>query len=66
MEATISRVSDLIMMMSSLASSIDQWVDYVNSSVSPLSNQLAQLVFGHEQSDMKSYSILLNQFKKAL
>jgi glutathione S-transferase len=49
-----------------VAISIDQWVDYVNSSVSPLSHQLSQLVFGHEQTDIKAYSILLNQFKRAI
>lgn len=51
---------------SDIASSIDQWVDYVNSSVSPLANQVTQQVFGHDQTDMKSFSILLNQFKKSL
>jgi elongation factor 1-gamma len=39
----------------------------VNSTVLPLANQLSQQVFGHEPtSDMKSYSILLNSFKKTL
>lgn len=49
-----------------LASSIDQWVDYVNSSVAPLMNQLSLQVFGHEATDMKSFSITLKSFKKAI
>ncbi len=49
-----------------LASSIDQWVDYVNSSVAPLSNEIAQQVFGHEATDMRAFSIALNKFKKTL
>ena len=49
-----------------LASSIDQWVDYINQSVSPISQAISQQVFGQEATDMKNFSIALNQLKKAI
>lgn len=48
-------------------SSIDQWVDYINTSVAPVSLQVSQAVFGHDtSSDMKSFSIALGNLKKSL
>jgi len=38
----------------------------VNSTVAPLSTQIVNIIFGHEQADMKTFSIALNQFKKTL
>ena len=49
-----------------VASSIDQWVDYVNSSIAPLSNAITQQVFGHEETDQRSFGIRLTNLKKNL
>lgn len=63
---TTLRVS-LIITDASIASSIDQWIDYVNSTVAPLSQTLSNQIFGHDQTaDMRTFSIALNQLKKTL
>lgn len=49
-----------------LASSIDQWVDYVNSTIAPLSNVLQSQVFGFEETDQRTFGVTLNSLKKSL
>jgi elongation factor 1-gamma len=41
-------------------------VDYINSTIAPLSNSLSQQVFGNEESDQKTFSIDLNNLKRFL
>eukprot|EP00347_Sterkiella_histriomuscorum_P012730 403367437 len=45
---------------------IDQWVDYVSSSIAPVSNIIQNHLFGHEESDPKTFSLILNQLKTTL
>ncbi|CDW83612.1 elongation factor 1- [Stylonychia lemnae] len=45
---------------------IDQWVDYVSSSIAPQSQQIQNQVFGLVDADPKSFSLELNSFKKNL
>ena len=67
MAIMILKVSFNHLVLSLVASSIDQWVDYINTSVAPLSLQVSQSVFGHDtSSDMKSFSIALGNLKKSL
>jgi glutathione S-transferase len=50
----------MIALMNDIAAEIDQWVDYVNSTVVPASQRL------FDEADQKTFSITLNNFKKTL
>lgn len=43
-----------------IAALIDQWVDYVSASIAPVATILQRHLFGQEESDPKTYSVLLN------
>ena len=53
----MNRILIIILVIAAL---IDQWVDYVGSSITPVANILLSHLFGHEESDPKTYSIVLN------
>lgn len=49
-----------------VASQIDQWVDYVSTTIAPVSNLIQRHIFGEDESDPKTFGLLVAQLKSTL
>lgn len=65
-KVSVSPMSQLTVFAMILEAQIDTWIDYIQSNVVPAATRVLDQVAGKVQSDQRTFSVSLNEFKQTL